>query len=337
MSRRKKATEPQETVEELFSDGEKADSGQRARNWILTLKAADTSIEQIHEHLDKYTGWAGQKERGDTTGYEHWQLYVENSQPIRFSALKKAFPTGHFEVVRNKVAAALYVMKTETRIEGPFSHGEIDPVSAQGRRTDLEDLVDQVREGESVSDMIRQDQTGRVLRVSRMLRELEMELQQEKFGSSWRDVEVHYVYGKTGVGKTRSVMDRFGYAAVHSVADYRGHPWDAYRGQEILLLDEFRGQFGMGLMLKLLDGYPMELRARYANRFAGWNRIYVVSNIPFEDQFTDADRPSRAALKRRFTSIVEMKDGGEIVVEYGVAEHSKSDISDIIDIVDITL
>jgi len=75
----------------------------------------ETAEEWIHQVRAK--GWkvTGQIEQAPTTGTLHYQLMVETPQ-TRFSAIKKAFPTAHIEVCRNKRALAQYVEKEDTRV-----------------------------------------------------------------------------------------------------------------------------------------------------------------------------------------------------------------------------
>ncbi|MBA9083829.1 hypothetical protein FHR92_000272 [Fontibacillus solani] len=64
----------------------------------------------------------------------------------------------------------------------------------------------------------------------------------EEFKNSWRDVEVTYTFGKTALGKTRSIMEQHDYCNVYRVTGY-SHPFDGYQSQDIVLFDEFNGQF----------------------------------------------------------------------------------------------
>lgn len=86
----------------------------------------ETADEWIHEARSK--GWRvhGQLEQAPTTGTLHYQLMVETPQ-TRFSAIKKAFPTAHIEISRNKAALAQYVSKTETRVAALAADNEKYP------------------------------------------------------------------------------------------------------------------------------------------------------------------------------------------------------------------
>lgn len=64
----------------------------------------------------------GQLERGEN-GTPHIQYYVNTEKAERLSAMKKRCPHTHWEVVRVNKAAQQYVMKEDTRVEGPYEFG----------------------------------------------------------------------------------------------------------------------------------------------------------------------------------------------------------------------
>ena len=92
-------------------------------------------------------------------------------------------------------------------------------------------------------------------------------------------LEVVNVYDIPGAGITH-----FGYFNVYRV-NYYDHSFDNYQYEDILLLDEYRGQLSIELMLNLLDGYPLELPARYSDKYAAYKKVYIVSSMPFEYQY----------------------------------------------------
>ena len=76
-------------------------------------------------------------------------------------------------------------------------------------------------------------------------------------------------------------MDKHGYKNVFRVTNY-AHPFDGYRGERVLLFDEFRSSLPLADMLKYLDGYPLMLPCRYADKVACFTEVYIISNIPLE-------------------------------------------------------
>lgn len=104
---------------------------------------------------------------------------------------------------------------------------------------------------------------------------------EDRLKDDFRILDVWYICGETGVGKTRSVMEQYGYSNVFRVTNY-AHPFDGYKGQDVILFDEFRSSLPIGDMLIYLDGYPVALPCRYADKQACFTKVYVISNIPLE-------------------------------------------------------
>lgn len=135
-------------------------------------------------------------------------------------------------------------------------------------------------------------------------------LRDVKFASSWRDLTVTYMFGKTGSGKTRSVMDKYGYGSCYRVTDYK-HPFDTYDGQDVIIFEEFRGGLKHGDMLNYLDGYPLLLPCRYFNRQACYTKVFIITNIPPDSQYMNVDLESREAFYRRIHRVVHFWDNGK--------------------------
>jgi len=86
-------------------------------------------------------GWKpdGQRETGDKNGVKHYQLQLHTPQ-VRFSQVKKVFPTAHIEQTRNKFALKNYVHKEATR------DGEIDFKNIENRFVQYKDVRDRFYE-----------------------------------------------------------------------------------------------------------------------------------------------------------------------------------------------
>jgi len=93
--------------------------GHRDTCWSVTCNLKSVSRDTVDACIDsaKSLGWGvqGQLEMGEE-GTEHYQLMVKTPQ-VRFSALKKVFPTAHIEPARNRKALERYVTKEDTRLE----------------------------------------------------------------------------------------------------------------------------------------------------------------------------------------------------------------------------
>ena len=91
-----------------------------------------------------------------------------------------------------------------------------------------------------------------------------------------------------------------------------------YQGQDVVVFEEFRSSFRLEQMLNYLDGHPVELPARYANQFAKFTKVFIVTNIPIDDQFvsfhngheSEGKKRSWDAFTRRITCEIEFDGTG---------------------------
>lgn len=307
----------------------------RSRRWMITLpgrlsesdpEVVDERRQWLHDEVEAafepYAGWMGQLEQGDETGYVHWQLYLEHKEPVKFSTLKGKFPQAHIEEARkDRVACVTYCSKEETRLVGPFWHGDIRLEDFAGKRNDLEVLRNLILiENMSAEEVLYSHPSA--WRYGKYLEQLESVHLKRTVGRKFRVVVGEYYWGATGAGKTRGVFDEYGYESVYRVVEYGGGAFDSYSGEPILLLDEYRSQFPISRLLALLEGHPLRTGARYADKWAQWERVIVVSNDPLRQQYRAADggtiitKESRAALARRFSTVREYTADGSYIEEF---------------------
>ncbi len=144
----------------------------------------------------------------------------------------------------------------------------------------------------------------------------------EKYKETVRlDLKVIYVSGATGTGKTRGVLEKNGYSNVYRITDYL-HPFDGYACQPVICFDEFRSSLKLKEMLMYCDIYPIELPSRYANKFACYNKVYIVSNWSLEKQYMEAQREDTESWKaflRRIHKVVNYDSSGKRI-EYDSVE-----------------
>lgn len=289
----------------------------QARKWQITLnKPLEKGYDhaKIREELSQIKSlmyYCMADEAGQT---HHTHIYIVCSSAIRFSTLKNRFPEAHLEIARGSSEQNFqYISKTGkwkndhkhgTQIPGTFEqHGEM-PIERPGARSDLADLYDLIKSGASNFEIMEQSpeyllHTDKIERVRQIIKA-------EEFKEIFRELEVIYIYGKTGIGKTRYVMEKHGYSNVYRITDYV-HPFDNYKGEDVILFDEYHGQLKLTDMLNYLDGYPLDLPCRYSNKQACYTKVYIVSNISFEAQYGNfkLEQPNTwNALKRRIHSFI---------------------------------
>jgi hypothetical protein len=302
------------------------------RRWVLTLPASEYDQDYLETHLGKYKAVIGQLEVAPTTGYRHWQLYLESKSAIRFSTMGKLFPKGHYEAAtETRIAGVKYATREDKRAPNTpiLTIGQFDFTVTQGKRTDLDSYAEQIMlEGKSADEVIFDDH--RAVKYENQLRSLELIRDRKSWGVTFRNIEVHYIHGETRTGKTSSIHQTYGYTDVYRVSNWR-NPFDGYKGQDVLVLDEYTTSVPMVDMLKILEGYPLEVAARYTDKIAKFTKVFIVSNVPLDRQHKtiQQEHPEQwAAFKARLTSVSEMKVEGKLIVAKGVAPQLKHYLTD---------
>ena len=204
--------------------------------------------------------------------------------------------------------------------DGDFE--EFGRLPSQGRRSDLSAIKARIEEGIS-----------------------ERELATEFFGqwvvyrrsfSAYRDLvhepklrvelKVFALIGRPGIGKTRFAFqyaNRRGGTAFMS-PDPSLKWFDGYGGEDVAILDDYRGDGEFAFLLRLLDIYP--LRVQIKGGFVNWEPkvIFITSNKNPEAWHPEEDYP---ALRRRIARVIDFDEGpierGFDEVEKWALEHMR--------------
>lgn len=97
-----------------------------------------------------------------------------------------------------------------------------------------------------------------------------------------KNMKVIYICGKSGSGKTtvaKWLAEQYGYSYCISAAGR--HMMDSYRGQDCLILDDFRSSdMKFNDLLKLLDNNTSsEMDARYNNKNMAFCKLLIITSI----------------------------------------------------------
>jgi len=268
----------------------------RTRKWQVTINnPADHGFDhaRIRKALeDMELEYSCMGDEIGETGTYHTHLFIQGKNQIRFSTMKNKFPGAHFEMANGtaqqnrdyikKEGKWAKDKKKETNLPETFEEFGECPLERPGRRTDLEDLYDMINEGKTDKEIM--DEDPRYIMCLDKIERARQIVIEAKYRNDFRALEVEYHYGDTGTGKTRGIMDQYGYANVFRVTDY-DHPWDSYRQQDVVVFEEFRSSLRIQEMLNYLDGYPLELPCRYVNKIACYTKVFILTNIPLVDQY----------------------------------------------------
>lgn len=255
-------------------------------------------------------------------GTYHTHIYLHCRSRVRFSTIKKVFPEAHIESAQgNPQSNRDYIQKSgkwkdtdkaETRVEGSFDEWGTMPVQ-KGKIPEMDELFKMIDAGMSNAEILREN-NDYILNIDK-LDKVRTTLLIEKYKKKRRlNLQVIYISGATGTGKTRGVLDMHGDENVYRVSDYQ-HPFDNYSCQPVLVFDEFRSSLKLSDMLNYCDIYPIELPARYANKYACYETAYIISNWDLEKQYKEVqeDNPeSWKAFLRRIKEVHVYHEDGTI-------------------------
>ena len=302
----------------------------QSRKWLLTINnpqdhgmTHDEIIDRAQKFNPDYMCLAD--EIGESGTY-HTHLFLYSSSPMRFGTVKKRFPTAHIDRAHGTVQDnRAYIRKegkwvdtdkSETRVEGTFKEfGEL-PDEASEKSPKYAKLLQCVKEGMSNKEILAIDPSFAF--HLEHIDKLRQDIRSEKYLTENRFIKVHYLWGDSGTGKTRSIYDKHPAEEICRITHYpaRGNvQFDAYKGQSVLVFEEFHSEIPISMMLNLLDIYPLMLPARYHDRIACYLTVYITSNIPLEEQYKDIHKDKLETWKaflRRIHTVTEFRKDGTI-------------------------
>ena len=197
----------------------------------------------------------GQMEICPKTGRKHWQIYCEFTSSLRPKGAAREINCdgAHMEPKRygNNEFMEQYCKKSRTAVSGTyFEEGE---KVSQGQRKDLKELTDSLVEGRTtvedilLSDPIKVHQYGRTLDRAETVR-LKKNRRKEMTIGIW-------IWGRTGTNKSKTMNDE--------VNGKEFYNWNVksifqcgYKQQEVVVIDDFRGEIPFQQLLKMADWTP---------------------------------------------------------------------------------
>lgn len=271
----------------------------RSRKFCFTAWNIDTTPDENYPGL-RYLIY--QKELSPTTNKLHWQGYCEFEKSQRYAAVKKMCgdDTAHVEAANGTADHnKRYCGKSESRVEGPWEFGE---PKTQGQRTDLKKLAKQVIDINKplVDTMLdNPEMTIKYPRGIQTLRNAAM----LKAGREQRNIEVFVIIGEPGLGKTRTIFDKYKPEEIYKLNNSTQTIWfDHYDGEHVLLIDDFKGWIPYTYLLNLLDRYPVSLPVKGGHTYALWKTVYITSNY-YINEWYDGTKYDMNALDRRITNV----------------------------------
>ena len=304
--------------------------GYQSRKFRLTInnpESAGMTHEEIIDRAQKFNpDYFCMADEIGASGTYHTHVYLYSESPMRFETVKKRFPTAHIDKAAGSSRSNRdYIRKegkwadtdkADTRVEGSFKEFGTIPDEAEEKAPRMAQLMKHIQDGLSNVEILQIDPSyGFKIREMDQLRQ---QLLNDRYIRENRKVIVHYIYGDSGTGKTRSIFEKHPATDICRITSYppRGNVlFDSYKGQPVLVFEEFHSQISISDMLNFLDIYPVMLPARYYDRVACYTEVYITSNIPLEEQYPEIQKcklETWKAFLRRIHTVTEFRKGGII-------------------------
>ena len=282
------------------------DNKAQSRKWLLTINnpldhgmTHDEIIDRAQKFNPSYMCLAD--EIGEQGTY-HTHVFFCSSSPMRFSTVKKRFPTAHIDKAYGtaqenrdyirKEGKWAESRKSETSVEGTFKEfGEL-PDEASEKSPKYARLLQCVKDGMSNKEILAIDPSFAF--HLEHIDKLRQDIRFEKYLTENRFIKVHYLWGDSGTGKTRSIYEKHPPEDVYRITDYSGQSgarFDDYHGEPVIVFEEFHSQVPISAMLNFLDieddeyddlkgreGYNRVIRWAKRRRTSWLERQMVVNN-----------------------------------------------------------
>lgn len=243
--------------------------------------------------------FAGQEEIGEG-GFRHWQCIAYFKRKISLMGAKEMFPREtHIEPSRS-IAVENYVFKDETKVAGTEFEFGVKPFN----RNKQVDWMSVRRNAEAGTFHLIPDDIF-VRYISSISRIFVMYSRPVVRGPQ----EVVVIWGPTGTGKSRMAFEMAGedYYLKAPLTKW----FDGYSGQEVVILDEFRGVVDISHLLKWFDRYPCSVEVKGSQVFLNTKKWIITSNLPPQQWYPGLDVETLLALRRRFSRVIHKINGLE--------------------------
>jgi len=218
------------------------------------------------------------------TGQPHHQvfLYMCNNQygtKARCNTMGNWFGPRHCHVepMRGKIWENESYCSKET--EGKLTKLGDEP--KQGARHDLDETKELIMKGDLTVDEVAIENPAMFHQYGRTLDRLESIALRQRFRTEM--TEGIWYTGPSGAGKSHICFEGFD-PATHYVKNLAEEWWDGYKGQETVILNEFRGQIPFAELLDLMDKWPKNVKWRCRESVPFLAKRILISSIKEPEQ-----------------------------------------------------
>lgn len=236
------------------------------------------------------------KEKGEN-GTPHLQGYIALGKRMRLNTVRLMLGgRAHIEAARGTPEEN----RTYCTKDGDFREWGTLPI--QGERTDIQKIKDDLDKGDPLVNVAKRAVNYQQLKFAETY---------SKYVSkpNWNKEppEVIWIYGPTGVGKTKMALDickeEPNWEDDTWISGNTLRWWQGYRGQSNVIIDEFRKDYcTFHELLRILDRYPYQVEYKGGSTWLQAKRIIITSC--YAPTFVYQSREDVGQLIRRITKII---------------------------------
>lgn len=289
-------------IAEKCSEGNNETSEQIAyvkKNAFVATYWAEPKFIQCMSYL------AYGKEVCPTTGRDHWQTWIYTKNQMTETALAKA-------INKDKPECKMLAGKNCKFMYGTFQHNDdycskesslttfgVKP--RQGARHDLAQLRDRLVNGTTTVDFVALDEPHLYHAYGRTLHKIEDIVGRKRVRTEM--TKGIWIYGKTGTGKSHRAYDEAFGQTVYTWNVLDGKWWDEYTGQDVVILNDFRGEIPFNVILQMVDKWEFKVSRRNRVPMPFTSKLVIITSSQHPDiVYSDAGE-DLGQLHRRFKII----------------------------------
>jgi hypothetical protein len=288
--------------------------------------AKPKDVKKILQSLLYIKDWAFIYHTDDEKGkHIHLMMRFDNPKPLNQIANAFGVKEQYLERIKGQFDNALaYLVHANTPQKHQYNTKDvytnivdIDAKIEKHRHANLDDIFERISTGE-----IRRYNVVNYMSVNDYIRhkkqiDLAFEYYEKKNINYDRKMQVIYIFGDSGTGKTtlaKRLLNHWGKS--YYLSSGGDNMLDNYEGQPAILLDDFRDtQMKHPNFLKLLDPFTSSMAAaRYRDKTIYCDMIIVTAVMPVDSLYS-FNNEDRIQILRRLPVVIHLKqDGNELEI-----------------------
>ncbi len=209
-----------------------------------------------------------QLERSPENHNLHWEGIVIFTNARRRTAVVKDLPGAHIKYLEDSQdiqRRMAYCTKERTRVDGMPRINRGSPPSGPGVRSDLKGIAELLQQHKSILEIFTSFPSSTIRNLGN-IEKMRRYLQPRRTHTK----KVFFLWGETGLGKTRSILSFFNYpedCILYILSPDSGTRNMFFTGYDdtvydAVLIDDFYGNYPWSSMLRICDRYPIDVQTR---------------------------------------------------------------------------